>query len=364
MIFAGILPGACSKSSDPDSTSQGIATRDSIFTQYFRRTTGWVAGDGGYSIRLTDGRTLWLWGDSHIGGYDAASNTVPCLFQVNNAGLLQSANALNDMSTLAGAGQPASYFQHPGGWPNFWFWPGSGYQQNDKVYCFLDNIKKADGAAGFAFASGGPDYVATVQFPAMTVLNYKQLPAQNEINFHNGFVRGTDGFMYVYGAKNDGFVGSKMYLARIRPDDPFGSWQYYTSAGWGSDPAQASAVAADTKSSFGSGFRVGNKYVLLASEFSLGCTGKSIYAYIADQPAGPYSDPKEIYQIPDKAGDKHPFFYFAIGHPEFIDANGLLVTYSVNGYLECGPATCVNNRKNPDTYRPKAFRVPLGVLGI
>ncbi|MBD2705118.1 hypothetical protein IC229_31130 [Spirosoma sp. BT702] len=354
---------ACKKSTNDGTTGPQTATRDSLFTEHFRRTKGWIAGDDGYSIRLTDGRTLWLWGDSYIDNYDAATRTIPCLFQVNNAGLLQNATNPADMATLLGAGKPASYFLHPGGWPTYWFWPGSGYQQGNTVYCFLDNIKTTGANGSFGFTSGGPNYVATIQFPAMTVQGYKQLPAQNGINFGAGFVPHPDGFMYVYGYKGDGFVGSKMYVARIKPDDPITSWQYYDGANWITDPTKAAPIASDGTSSFASGFKVGNKFALLSSEFSLGCTGKEIYAFTADQPQGPYSSRKLIYTIPEKAGDKYPFFYFAIGHPEFIDNQGLLVTYSVNGFLQCGPEVCINNRRDPDTYRPKAFRVPLSVLG-
>ena len=101
--------------------------RDSVFTSYFQRTSGWTGSDGGYSIRLTDGRTLWLWGDSHIDGYNASDSTLPCLFQVNNSALLQSSAGNADMGTLIETGRPASLFVHPRGWPTYLFWPGSGY---------------------------------------------------------------------------------------------------------------------------------------------------------------------------------------------------------------------------------------------
>jgi len=59
--------------------------KDTLFTEYFRRTTDWVAGDGAFSVNLNNGKSLWVFGDSHIGNYDASTKTVPCLFQVRNA---------------------------------------------------------------------------------------------------------------------------------------------------------------------------------------------------------------------------------------------------------------------------------------
>ena len=51
-------------------------------------------------------------------------------------------------------------------------------------------------------------------------------------------------------------------------------------------------------------------------------------------------------------------------HPEFDDkTKELLITYCINGYGNC-VNTCINNRFNPDYYRPKAIRVPYKVIGI
>src|SRR6266566_1987805 len=65
------------------------AHKDPAFTEFFRRTSGWTAGDGALSIPLSDGRILWLFGDSHIDDFDPKTETTPCLFQVRNAGLIQ-----------------------------------------------------------------------------------------------------------------------------------------------------------------------------------------------------------------------------------------------------------------------------------
>src|SRR5207253_2298917 len=65
------------------------AYKDHEFTEAFRRTSGWIAGDGAISIPLSDGRVLWLFGDSHLDDMDPANGTMACLFQCRNAGLLQ-----------------------------------------------------------------------------------------------------------------------------------------------------------------------------------------------------------------------------------------------------------------------------------
>src|SRR5438105_13127713 len=80
------------------------AHKDQIFTEFFRRTSGWVAGDGALSVPLADGRVLWLFGDSHVDDFDPVNRTMPCLFQTRNAALLFQENDLRNPRTLTGNG--------------------------------------------------------------------------------------------------------------------------------------------------------------------------------------------------------------------------------------------------------------------
>ncbi len=65
---------------------QSPAYKDQTFTDYFKQTSGVVAMDGGYSIPLSDGRSLFTYSDSYIDNYNFTTQTVPCWFQVRNAG--------------------------------------------------------------------------------------------------------------------------------------------------------------------------------------------------------------------------------------------------------------------------------------
>jgi hypothetical protein len=79
---------------------------------------------------------------------------------------------------------------------------------------------------------------------------------------------------------------------------------------------------------------------------------------ISDRPTGPFSRRQKIFSVDDAVDGHYPFFYCAVPHPEFVDVSGILITYSINGYAPCLP-TCVNDRMNPDYYRPRAIRLPL-----
>ncbi|CAN5387292.1 hypothetical protein BH09BAC1_BH09BAC1_10270 [soil metagenome] len=301
IITTAVCLTSCKKDDDDSPGGNNMATKDEAFTDYFRRTdNGWVAGDGGTSIPLSDGRVLWLWGDSHIGNYEAATQTVPCLFQVNNAGLVNSISNPGQMTTLIGTGSPASLYEHPGSWPEFLFWPGAGYQLGDTIYAFLNNI--ATTGTGLGFTSGGADYVAKMTFPGLAVAGFEQLPAHNGIDFRIGFIDGGNGYKYAYGSKGDGFLGTKAYLARIKANDPVNTWEYHTGSGWSANAAQASVIAEEGVSAISSAFKYEDKYVLLSTHFSLGCDGKNIYAFTADKPEGPFTGPITIYEIPDTMG--------------------------------------------------------------
>src|SRR5205807_8787509 len=84
--------------------TEPMAHKDNQFTEFFRRSSGWTAGDGALSVPLSDGRVLWLFGDSHVDDLDPKTQTMPCLFQVRNAGLVQNTNDFKDARTMIGSG--------------------------------------------------------------------------------------------------------------------------------------------------------------------------------------------------------------------------------------------------------------------
>src|SRR5437764_4379336 len=99
------------------------AHKDPDFQALFSRTNGWVAGDGALSVPLPDGRTVWLFGDSHIDDFDASTGTIPCLFQARNAAFLLDPRDLRNVTTLAGHGRGFRSWYKNSADENEWFWP-------------------------------------------------------------------------------------------------------------------------------------------------------------------------------------------------------------------------------------------------
>lgn len=337
------------------SAQERTVYKDKAVIDFFRRTTGWTAGDGAFTVPLSDGRTLWLMGDSHIDDYDPATQTIPCLFQVHNAALLQPPgdwNREHAATLIAGRKGDRSFFRDTSDSKTY-YWPTSGIQLGDTVYVYYSGIAPSGG--GMGFASTGKDRLVKIKFPEMTVAGSHRLQDFNGIGFGDGFVRDEkSGFVFVFGYKRE-----NMYIARFPSGNPAATWELWNGQGWSSQATHAAPISQLTGMT-PMVCRVKDRYVLVSSEISVGCDqGKRIYVSVSKHPTGPFSDPRVVFTIDDTLQGHYPFFYVPVAHPALInDKDELLITYNVNGYGKCIEG-CVNNRMNPDHYRPRGIRVPL-----
>lgn len=339
--------------------SAASSYKDTIFTNYFRTTTGWVAGDGAISFPLHNGKSLWLYGDSHIGHYDSATNTVPCLFQVRNAAVSMGIADPDEQQTHISPKSPQSLFQVYND-NDRWFWPGMGYASGDTAYIFQNRLRNTGAGGMWGFEAVDSFYVAKMSISSMQVTDYSFLGTKNQISFNNGIVK-DGGYRYIYGIRNNGF-GNDLMVARFPENDLYAHWEYYNGSFWEKNIAGAAKIHAEFTSSFYI-FKLKNKYVLLTTAFSVSCDqGKTIFSHISDAPQGPFTNKQAIWTVDDTLNGHYPFFYLAAAHPEYNNGKKeLLVTYSINEYGDC-VQTCINGRKNPDHYRPKAIRVPYKMI--
>lgn len=351
-FFAMLTFSACKD--DPPINSEDLKSyKDTAFTNQFKRSTGWVAGDGALSIDLNNGKSLWLFGDSHIDDYDAATNTTWCLFQANNAGLsMNIANPSHQQTHVQTS--PRTWLRH-GGDNSYWFWPGTGYTHGDTTFAFLIRLHHTGGTGSWAFEGVDSLFVAKINPNNMNIYGISFLGKRDNIAFGNGNIQ-EGNYIYAYGIEKQG-IGNDLKVARYPVNNVHAAWEYHSNNGWTTSPANAVGIHNEFTSSFHV-FKHKNKYVLITTEFSVGCNqGKHIYSYTSSSPTGPFSNKQTIWKVDDTLNGNYPFFYLAYAHPEFDNGKDeLLVTYCINGYPDC-ENTCVNNRTNPDYYRPKAIRV-------
>lgn len=338
--------------------------KDTTVTNFFRRTNGWVASDGGYSIPLSNGGSLWLMGDSHIDDFDPATGTVPCLFQVRNAALDQPPGDWDwrHTATLTGNGPGIRSFLKNNPDDRYFTWPSGGIQIKDTIYIYCNSMKNADSKLeGFGFAHTGNDFMAKVTFPDMKVRGYTTLQDFDGIGFGVGFIE-EGRWVYVYGQKLTG-IRNDLFVARFESKRPCAGWQFWDGQKWTANVKDIKPIA--NQSGVDGTFqvcKVDKKILMVSSALSVGCDqGKDIFLKTSNDLTGPFSSEKKIYTIDDTVQGHYPFFYLATAHPEDIRNGELLFTYSINGYGAC-VATCVNGRMNPDYYRLKAFRLPLSAI--
>jgi hypothetical protein len=360
-VLCGLLFFTTARAAGGNNTLITTNTRkDATFTEFFRRSSGWIAGDGALSVPLSDDRALWLFGDSHVDDLDPITGTMPCLFQTRNAAFIHKTNDLQNVQTLIGPGPGfRSWFKNSTN-ESEWFWPGCGFQDNGNVYVYLAALRKTSGQGSFAFESKGIDYWAKIKFPEMEVVSYIPFPSFNGIVFGQGFVKEGE-YVYAFGQKPR-HLGCDIYAARFKRGKPEEKWDFWDGKKWTGSVSNA-AVIAQGRSTSVHICKVKNKFLLTTSAFSVGCDqGREIFIGTSPRATGPFTQLKKIYSVDDTFHGHYPFFYFAVAHPEFINAQQeLLVTYSINNYEPCLPA-CTNGRAIPDHYRPKAIRVPLKLI--
>jgi len=340
--------------------SDAKAYKDQEFTEFFRRTSGWTSGDGALSVPLSDGRVLWLFGDSHIDDFDPKTKTTPCLFQVRNAGLIQDKNNLGSAQTLIASGPGSRTWVRNLTNSDEGFWPVCGFQGGNSVYVYLAALEKTGKGGMWGFKAREHAYWAKLVFPELRAISYLPLPDFNGISFGQGFVKETEN-MFAFGMKRHG-ITSDVYVARFKAAAPENSWTFWDGQQWNANVTNASPIAHGTSTSVHI-CKVKDMFVLTTTAFSVACDqGKEIYMATSSGPTGPFSPLKKIYKLDDVYEGHYPFFYFAVTHPEFInEKNEILVTYSINGYEPC-VSSCVNGRAIPDHYRPKAIRVPFNEI--
>lgn len=346
-----------------NSSPSTVVYKDTTVTNFFRRETGHIASDGGFSIPLSNGKVLWLMGDSHINDYRASDGTMNWLFQVRNAGLLQPANDWKWQNTGTLIGTDASVPSYIKFTPDnkFWVWPSSGFQAGDTVYVYCSNLTVV-GSGNFGFGSAGNDMLAKIKFPEMTVVGMQQLQSFNGINFGLSFINGNDGYIYVYGNKSD-FILSDIFVARFPLNKISAPWTFWDGSTYNADVMQAKSIGQGQSNGVDVGL-VNGKYIMVSTEFSVGCNqGNRIYISTSESPTGPFSPNVPVYKITDTTQNDYPFFYAAIIHPEYTNSKGeVLVTYAINGYPGCLPDHDANYRSIPDRYRLRGIRIPWSVI--
>lgn len=342
---------------------------DTTFTNYFRRSAGWTAGDATISVALPDRRVIWLFGDSYIDNLNPVDTTLPCLFNVRNCLMVQ--DTVNNFRTYLDSTQTGvnrtTFKLRPD--DTTYFWPGHGFTSGDTAYIFLYRFNSR--------LEYQDTYIAKLRLPLLNIVAFVRLLPSDSLSL-NGVRYGNaiwndSSYVYVFGSKRR-FVVHDPYVARIPNNqitqlNNLNNWEFFTGTAWSSNPAQARPISTLPVSSTYNIIKINNVYHIITQENSLlQCNlGKEIYSYSSNSISGPYINQRLLYTVQDRFHGRDLLSYNAYAHPRFTQNNELLISYNVNDPPDttlCA-AQCrgrVGDRRNADTYRAKFIRVPLSML--
>lgn len=312
------------------------ATPVNAFNRLFTRYSGWSGGDGAYSIRLPDGRDLWLFGDSFVDTV-YQDRTRPPSPLVRNAYVLQDGDQLTTLNgTVNGVVMPIVAPQAPAQW----YWPGDGFVSGNSLFIFQQRMKN-QGSGVFGFAQTGVD-LSRFDLSDFSLQSVTPFPYANEVAWGLAVLEDSD-YTYIYGTKSQQY-NKYVHVCRTPADAPFATLEFWNGNGWTSDPAASTSIRNDVSQSY-SVFKHNGKYYLLSQE---GFLGPKINIYRSLSPTGPFTNKKLVATTPVPA---NCWTYNALAHPQYITPAGdLLVGYSIN------EMNFFDLFQHADHYRPLFFR--------
>jgi hypothetical protein len=326
----------------------GAVAPDPYFNTLFTRYGGgWTGGDGTYSVRLPDGRTVWIFGDSFVGKVAADRSRPKPSHLVNNCFVLQQAD---DLITLHGgtAGNPRALVGPPDDEAGF-YWPGDGTVTGNLLSVFFNRFRRT-GEGPWQWRWLGTEIVV-FRLPDIQRVFTLGVDATNGVMYGSAiFEDGSN--IYVYGTE-DLQRTKYLHLARVPARGLKQAWQYFTGTGWSAEAGKSSRLLAGVANQF-SVLEVDRRYLLLTTD-NRRPFAPSIVTFVAASPTGPWTPGVRLYTPPEARGEV--VAYNALAHPQFSENGRLLVSYNLNHAEDVAALY-----RNADLYRPRFIRVQLNQL--
>jgi hypothetical protein len=390
--FAIVMPGAEAAVRRYDAGSQVVprgGTPHAPWTALFDRPSGWTGADGVYSIPLVENdrlasagpasKTFFTFSDTFIGAVNADNTRAAGSYLIRNSSAL-----------LTGAGPDASHLTFnfrpgPSGTarPVFannangsWFWPVDGAVVGSDMHLFSLRMKAVSGGFGFDY-EGITLFSTTVSPgnlnnapPAMWTYSQRDdtglfVPAAagapskifGQAVMNNSAQGGAffpDGYVYVYGVRNDAF-NKRLLVARV-PREQLGDpsqYRFFNGGAWvaGAQNAQPLAGADHLSSEFSVTPMRDGRYLMVFSYDD--AFGDRIAARYAPGPTGPWGPAITLYTCPEANLTPNTFVYGAKAHPALSRAGELLISYHVNSF------EFDELYQNADIYRPRFISLRL-----
>ncbi|MFI6770424.1 DUF4185 domain-containing protein [Streptomyces sp. NPDC050355] len=361
------------------------------------RVDDWTGGDGTHSVRLPDGRTLWLFSDTFLDRIQPPPNPqgqnrrwrtadaggTP--FLRHNSAVLMSPSGLLERTLTGGTpAAPGPFFPDlpDGGWR----WPVHASVEprtpgaREKVVRVL-LWNRAPGTGPWLFGVPRSTEVATLSLPGLRLEGIEETVGQSAVAdpgrrvLYGAAAVRDGGWTYVFGGDDPPSApGSSAYVARVpagRLADR-GGWRFWDGARWQRRAERARPVLRDGgRRGVGSAFTVlrdgSATWVLFTMDTGRGGAAglRTITGYWACSPQGPWHGPVGRLTPPrPPAPDPHHIAaYNPQVHPELSADGELLLSYDINWLGPPGVPADTRLNDDVDLYRPRFVRVRMADTG-
>ncbi|NLU66440.1 DUF4185 domain-containing protein [Streptomyces sp. HNM0574] len=368
-------------------TVKGWRTDDRMTAELARyaddntRLDDWTGGDGSRSVRLPDGRILWMSADTFLDEVHGGRSRAPGPVWVRNAGLVLSSGGTVER-TLLGEQQGRNTALFAGtateDGREVWRWPvqavveprgGGAGEQVVRVLLW----QREAGSPPWVFGVPRATEVATLSLPDLKLESLRTVHSAPGPEVDRRVLYGTSavtrgGWTYVFGADEGSVDGgpSRAHVARV----PVGrlaeadAWRYWSGDGWRRDPARSAPILVGKTPNRGatgtySVVRHGDSWLLLTMDAG-GPDGQGlsdIVSYWSCSPTGPWHGPSPVAKPPLPPGGPAAGAvpYNPQGHPAIGPGGELLVSYDVN---VLGDPAAIH--RDVELYRPRFLRLQLG----
>jgi hypothetical protein len=341
------------------------------------RVDDWTGGDGTHSVRLPDGRVLWLFSDTYLGQVHGPPNPVgeSYAWRDTSAPLVRNSAVVMSKDGRLETTLSTPVFPDPG--PGRWRWPvaarveprspGSA-EQVVRVLLWTRTV----GQAPWIYGVPTSTEVATLSLPDLrlegvtTVLDQSSVTDPSRRVLFGTSTVDAGAWTYVFGG-DDGQAASRpasqAYVARV-PRGRLGqpaAWEYWDGDGWAVRARPGPVLGDGRRTGVGSAFTVvrdGGTYVLFT--MAAGTAGlTTITSYWACAPTGPWHGPTRSFSPSLPQGQVAA--YNPQAHAALSDGDRLVLSYDVNWLDTTGGVSAqANLSRNVALYRPRFVTLRLG----
>lgn len=334
---------------------------DPVYTPMLKpQNEGWLGSDVGYSIPLSESRTLWLFGDTFIGSLENGKRKKGASFINNSIGIEDRTQPPPGNVTFHWTqtdGQNHSFFPHRPGTAGNLYWPTMGILLEGELFLFCYPIS----------TQGSGEWI-----PDTTVIRVENPQDEPEEwnweaydlglgNSHQGFHSALwkePPYLYFLGRDKGRTVLARAKIEALLAGGKREVFEFWTQGkegpGWGTQPENLVPLFSPAVTETGLQYEPEWGLFLCATYEP---SDPDIYLTTAPSLTGPWTEPACIYRVPEHAVSFPIISYAARPHPQLSTKPGeMILSYQTNAPGDTSP---LFTEEGLQIYYPRFIRIQL-----